>query len=154
MTKAIVRAGCGAAAFALMGAAILFQPGVAAAADAVPLLLAQASGRQAPAQQPRAGAAGNQAQQQPNAAGKGQDVEKHIADLRRQLKITPAQEAQFNAFADVMRSNEKNLETAMQQQQSQGQAGNALDELRSAEKFAEANLEALRRLVPVFQALY
>jgi protein CpxP len=160
MTYAIDRAGRTAAALSLLVcAAMLLPPATALGSDGLagkaPLQLAQATGpgpgtKPGPAQPPRPGAAGNHAQQ-PNAAAQGQEVERHIADLKRQLKITPEQEPQFNAFADVMRSNTQNVQSAASQQ---GQPGNALDELRAAEKLAELNVESLRRLVPVFTALY
>src|SRR5215469_5010571 len=43
------------------------------------------------------------------------NVEANIANLRRTLQITPAQEGPFNAFANVMRGNERGEASAQHQ---------------------------------------
>jgi hypothetical protein len=94
MIDAMSRAARKAAAIGIAGALALMPLGVgsanAGASDGAALQLAQAGpggGRGAPA--PQAG---------------GGDVDRQIADLKKQLKITPQQEPQFNAFAEVMPS--------------------------------------------------
>lgn len=81
------------------------------------------------------------------------EVERRIADLHKRLKITQPQEAQFNGFADTMRSNAQAM-AMMAQQAQQNQNPNAVDDLRSYEQFTEAQAEGLKRLIPVFQTLY
>ena len=88
----------------------------------------------------------------PSAAG-AQDIERQIGDLRRRLNITPAQQGQFDAFAQAMRQNAQDM-TALAQQVQQNRNRNAVEDLRVAARFAEAEAEGLKRLVPAFQALY
>lgn len=74
------------------------------------------------------------------------------ADLKRQLKITPQQEPQFNAFAEAMRNNDQQIDALMRQQG----AGNpnAVEGLRRAQQLAEAQANGLKQLLPPLQALY
>ena len=103
---------------------------------------------------PRAGAAPQARQpaaQQPGT--RDQQVERQTAELKKQLQITPNQEQQFNAFAEVMRSNAQAMDSAMQQQ-SQNPPKNAVDDLKAVEQLAETQLNGLKHLVPAFQSLY
>src|SRR5690242_5782768 len=100
------------------------QPGVAAP----PVLLAQAQ----PAQ-PR------------------QNVEANIAELRKKLQITPAQEAQFNAVAAVMRDNARLEDSAPQPPPPNA---SALDDLRAYIKYSELELAGLKKMLPPLEALY
>src|SRR2546423_13127653 len=123
------------------GALAMLPPGVvsAQASGGAVLQLAQAGpgSRGAPAA-PQAG---------------GSDVDRQIADLKKQLKITPQQEPQFNAFAEVMRSNEQDLDKLMQQGSANRQP-NAVEELKQAQQLTETQAAGLKRLVPALQALY
>ena len=83
----------------------------------------------------------------------GSEVDRDIADLRKQLKITPQQEPQFNAFAEVMRSNAQDLDKLMRQGSANRQQ-NAVEELKQAQQFTETQAAGLKRLVPALQALY
>jgi hypothetical protein len=81
-------------------------------------------------------------------------VEARIADLHKSLKITSAQEAQFKDFAQVMRDNAANIE-AVNKERSTGIDGmNAVDDLRSYEKLADAHADDLKKLIPAFETLY
>src|SRR5216683_802645 len=64
----------------------------------------------------------------PPAAG-NQEVERQIADLRRKLNITPAQQAQFDALAQAMRQNADAVSTPAQQAQQNGKP-NAVEAVR------------------------
>jgi|SRR5438270_788680 protein CpxP len=83
----------------------------------------------------------------------GSETDRQIADLKKQLKITPQQEPQFNAFAEVMRSNEQDLDKLMQQGSANRQP-NAVEELKQAQQLTETQAAGLKRLVPALQALY
>ena|SRR5947207_206783 len=127
-----------ALAAALIWVPLTVAPANARSGDGAPLQLAQAS-RQGGAKAPAAAPPG------------GGEVDKQIADLKKQLKITPQQEPQFNAFAEVMRSNAQELDAQM----SKGSANpNAVEELKQAQQFAEIQAAQLKRLVPALQALY
>ena len=83
----------------------------------------------------------------------GSETDRQIADLKKQLKITPQQEPQFNAFAEVMRSNEQDLDKLMQQGSANRQP-NAVQERKQAQQLTEAQAAGLKRLVPALQSLY
>jgi periplasmic protein CpxP/Spy len=80
-------------------------------------------------------------------------VEIRIAELHDQLHIAPAQEAQFKAYADVMRSNAQAME-ALFQERAQSPDTTAIGELRWYTRLTTAHGEALTKLVSVFDALY
>ena len=132
---------------------------VAAVATALMLLLAggampayAASGTGAALQlaQARGPAAGNPPAGAPQ--GAGGEVEQQITELKKQLKITPQQEPQFNAFAEVLRGNAQEADQVMRQ------AGpgkpNAVEALKREQQFTETEANGLKRLVPALQALY
>ncbi len=134
-----------AAAIATLAAALMMLPLAAGPAnarsdDGTSLQMAQAA---------RQGGAKGAA---PAPAG-GSEVDRDIADLRKQLKITPQQEPQFNAFAEVMRSNAQELDAQMRQG-SPNQNPNAVETLKQAQQLTETQAAGLKRLVPAMQALY
>ncbi|HEY0523476.1 MAG TPA: Spy/CpxP family protein refolding chaperone [Stellaceae bacterium] len=81
-------------------------------------------------------------------------VEARITALHDELKITPAQSAQWNDVAQVMRENAHSMETLVRQRSRNAQAMTAIDDLRSYEEIAEAHADGVKRLLPAFQALY
>lgn len=133
------------AALALaLGAALGVPLGAATADDAASnteFRLAQAA-QKAP---PKA-----QAQQQ---APQEQGIERQISDLKKRLNITPQQQPQFDAFAQAMRQNVQTMEPLLQEQQ-QSANRNAVDDLKIAAKFAEAEADSLKRLLAPLQGLY
>ena len=80
-------------------------------------------------------------------------VEARISELHQKLHISPAQESQFNAFADVMRSNAQTMQ-ALFQQRAQSTDMSAVARLRWYAQLTTAHGEAVTKLVPVFEALY
>ncbi|MBN9562765.1 MAG: Spy/CpxP family protein refolding chaperone [Alphaproteobacteria bacterium] len=88
-------------------------------------------------------------------AGRHEDrVEKRITNLHARLKITPAQEQQWNQFAQVMRDNAKQMDQDYQQRSQRVQEMSALDNMQSYAKLAEAHAQDVQKLVPAFEALY
>ena len=88
--------------------------------------------------------------QQP--APQEQGIEAQISEMKKRLNITPQQQPQFDAFAQAMRQNAQTMEPLMQQQQSTSHS--AVEDLKAAAKFAEAEADSLKRLVPPLEALY
>jgi Spy/CpxP family protein refolding chaperone len=92
-------------------------------------------------------------------AGKGDvaresRVEKRISDLHAKLKITPAQESQWNQFAQVMRDNARDMEQTYEQRRDRVQQMNAVDNMQSYAQIAQAHAQDVQKLVPAFQTLY
>ncbi|HJU17493.1 MAG TPA: Spy/CpxP family protein refolding chaperone [Stellaceae bacterium] len=129
MTEPTLRAGR-AAAF-LFGALLV-----------LPVAIAPAAAQQPAAPSPQAGA--------PPA---GSPMEPRIQQLHQMLHITPAQQADFNAFAAAMRHNEATLRSLIEQRPPAANT-NAVESLRFEQKLASAQAEGLERLIDPFARLY
>lgn len=120
-------------------------------AAALPLLLAAA----APAVAQSAPEPASAVEQAETPRGKqiANSVERHIAELRRRLKVTPAQQPQWDAFAAVMRENAIHADR-LYKSRAAAENMTALEDLRSYAGIAQAHADDVQRLVPAFQALY
>jgi hypothetical protein len=81
----------------------------------------------------------------------GQNIEANIAILHQRLQITPGQEAQFGAVANVMRQNARAEASAPQQPSPNA---TAVDDLREFIQYSEVELAGYKRLLPALEALY
>lgn len=90
------------------------------------------------------------AQAGPNAPPE-QSIEANIATLHQRLQITPGQEAQFGAVANVMRQNAAAEARAPQQPPP---TATAVDDLRAFIQYSEVELAGYKRLLPALEALY
>ena len=88
-------------------------------------------------------------------------VEGRIAFLKTELKITDAQQPLWNAVADAMRANAKEMTDMMPMMQSMMQPSGTLPEkgtltekLAAREKMMTAHLDALRKLKAAVEPLY
>ncbi len=79
-----------------------------------------------------------------------QNVEANISELHQKLQITPAQEPQFSAVANVMRDNAR-LEASVPQPTANA---TAVDDLRVYIKYSELELAGLKKMLPSLEALY
>jgi protein CpxP len=115
--------------------------------------LAQPAQSPAPAVPPAVSASPMPAQP---AAGKNAEerVETHIKQLRAQLRITPAEEPQWQQFAAVMRDNARDMDQAFMQRAQQYPTMSAVQNMQSYEQIAEAHAAHLQKLVPAFANLY
>ncbi len=80
-------------------------------------------------------------------------MEPRLRQIHQILHITPAQEAEFNAFANVLRSNEATMR-ALFERRPPGVGTNAVESLRFEQKLLAAQAEGLRRLIEPFARLY
>ena len=86
---------------------------------------------------------------------KPETVEHRIAVLRADLKITPEQEADWNAVAQVMRDNAANMEKLITAKRAQVKGSmTALQDMQTYQDFAQARVDGLHNLVPAFTKLY
>jgi hypothetical protein len=83
-----------------------------------------------------------------------EQVETRIKELHQKLMITAAQESQWNAFAQVMRENAQTMDAILKERADALGEMNAVQDLRSYEKLADAHADGLRKLVPAFEVLY
>jgi periplasmic protein CpxP/Spy len=81
-------------------------------------------------------------------------VERRINELRAQLRITPAEQQQWDQFANVMRENARDIDQLFIQRAEQLPSMTALQNMQSYEQLAEAHAQHLQKLVAAFQNLY
>jgi protein CpxP len=81
-------------------------------------------------------------------------VERRIKELHGQLQITPAEEPQWNEFAQVMRENARDMDQAFGQRAQQFPTMNAVQNMQSYEQLSEDHAQRVQKLVPAFQKLY
>ncbi|CAE6770993.1 hypothetical protein R75461_06619 [Paraburkholderia nemoris] len=86
-------------------------------------------------------------------AGHERNVEDRIAYLHTQLKITSAQESQWNAFADVMRGNGETMGQLFQQRKANTNLS-AIDDMKQYATIAQAHADGMKKLVDAFDPLY
>lgn len=85
-----------------------------------------------------------------NSAG----VEQHIQQLHSQLRITPAQQGQWEQFAEVMRQNARNMMQALDQRAAQIGSMNAVQDMQSYSQLASQHAQDMQKLSDAFQTLY
>ncbi|MBP0589840.1 Spy/CpxP family protein refolding chaperone [Paraburkholderia sp. LEh10] len=100
-----------------------------------------------------AGASAPAAAQASGKARHEQRVEDRIQYLHTQLKITSAQESQWNAFAGVMRSNSETMGNLFEQRKA-NQNTSALDDMKGYAEITQAHADGTKKLVDAFEPLY
>jgi len=81
-------------------------------------------------------------------------VETHIKSLHDALKITAAEEPQWQAVADVMRDNAKTTGALIEERAAKAKTMTAVDDLHSYEAITEAHVAGVKKLIPAVEALY
>jgi protein CpxP len=88
----------------------------------------------------------------------GRHIEGRIAFLRAELKITPAQSAQFDKVATVMRDNAKDAAQLFEQARAARGTGtaapDAVTRMNQRVKFAEARVAGMKKFADAFAPLY
>ncbi|SIT42322.1 2-polyprenylphenol hydroxylase [Paraburkholderia piptadeniae] len=100
-----------------------------------------------------AGASSAAASQTQVKARHEQRVEDRINYLHSQLKITSAQESQWNNFADVMRSNSETMGHLFEQRRANPNVS-ALDDMKGYAEITQAHADGTKKLVDAFDPLY
>jgi hypothetical protein len=103
---------------------------------------------------PSSGASAAQANRTAPKAQTADQTEARIAALHRELHIAADQDAQWNEFAQVMRSNARKMRSSIAERSSMLRHMSAVEDLHSYERVADEHAEGLKRLVPAFEALY
>jgi protein CpxP len=84
----------------------------------------------------------------------GQLVDGRIAFLKTELKITPAQEAQWQQVATAMRENAKALDQAITTARQNRRPVDAVQRIELREQFAKVRADNDARLLTAFRPLY
>jgi protein CpxP len=86
---------------------------------------------------------------------KGETVEQRITDLHASLKITPAEEAQWNGVAQAMRENAAAMDKLVATNRTTPpQSMTAVQDLQTYQQFAQAHVDGLKNLTAAFSTLY
>jgi periplasmic protein CpxP/Spy len=81
-------------------------------------------------------------------------VDQHIAELRAQLKITPAEESQWKQVADTMRENARELDRVIDKRDASIATATAIDNLNSYSEIAQVHANGVKKLASAFSGLY
>jgi protein CpxP len=81
-------------------------------------------------------------------------VEKHIKELHATLKITPAEEPQWNEVAQTMRENAKELDRAIDKRDANVANATAIDDLNAYADITQAHANGVKKLAGAFSGLY
>lgn len=81
-------------------------------------------------------------------------VEQRITHLHTQLRITPAQQTQWDQFAQVMRENSNDMYQTLEQRGTGFNSMNAAENMQSYARIAEQHAQSTQKLATAFQALY
>jgi hypothetical protein len=86
---------------------------------------------------------------------KGDTVEQRITKLHASLKITSAEESQWNGVAQAMRENAANMgKLVAADRTNPPQNMTAVEDLTTYRKFAQAHVDGLKNLTSAFSTLY
>jgi periplasmic protein CpxP/Spy len=81
-------------------------------------------------------------------------VEQHITQMRAELRITPAQQAQWDQFAQVMRDNAKGMDQIVDQRGVHLATMTAPENMASYAQIAQQHAQDMQKLTAAFQTLY
>ena len=81
-------------------------------------------------------------------------MEKHIKEMHATLKITPAEEAQWNTVAETMRESAKDLDRAIDKRDANKASATAIDDLNAYADIAQAHANGVKKLASAFSGLY
>lgn len=81
-------------------------------------------------------------------------VDARIASLHKRLKITAAQESQWQQVAQVMRDNATQIEKLVSERNAKVKTMTAVENLQTYSDIAQAHADGLKKLLPVFDTLY
>ena len=81
-------------------------------------------------------------------------IEQRITDLHSKLKISPAQQPQWDRFSEVMRDNARNTDQTFQHRVQAMSTMTAAENMQSYAQVTAEYAQHMQLLVPAFQALY
>jgi hypothetical protein len=86
---------------------------------------------------------------------RAESLDERIASLHTRLQITPAEETDWNAVAQVMRDNEARMQGMIAARKAEpAHHVDALEDLRNYERFTQAHVDGLKLLRSSFETLY
>jgi len=154
MIESSKRHGTFAAVVALTGA-LLVVPALAQTTPSAPPPTPPTAAPAAPSAAPAAPSTAPAMKAAPTKTSKRlSGVEARIKSLHSKLKITAAQEPQWQQVAQVMRDNAADIEKMVSERNAKLKTMTAVDNLQTYSDIAQAHADGLKKLVPVFDTLY
>jgi periplasmic protein CpxP/Spy len=94
--------------------------------------------------------------QRPPRPPRASHIEGRVAFMKAELKITPAQEAQWTKVAQALRQNDQERRQSMEQRRASppGQPRTALQHLETRARFATVQAQQTDRFLAAFRPLY
>ena len=89
-----------------------------------------------------------------SAKGGESPVEARIKELHKKLRITPAQETQWNNLAQVMRENARTMQDLERKRAEDVKTISAVEVVKSYDEVIEAHEAGMKKFIPAFEALY
>ena len=81
-------------------------------------------------------------------------VETRIKDLHRRLKITDAQQKQWDALTQVMRDNAQKMVDLEKRRAADAKSMTAVDVVKSYSEVIDAHEDGMKKFIPAFEDLY
>ncbi|MDB5393853.1 MAG: hypothetical protein JWM91_1359 [Rhodospirillales bacterium] len=81
-------------------------------------------------------------------------AEARLEEMRARLKITPAQDPQWQEFVKAERDGAKEMSELIEKRNQSSKAMNAVDDFKNYAAIAEAHEDSLKKVVPAFEKLY
>jgi periplasmic protein CpxP/Spy len=107
-----------------------------------------------PSTSPRSSAEASHAAMVSADAKRDAAVEKHIKQLRAELKITPAEEPQWMEVTATMRENAKEMDRAIDKRTEIAASATAIDDLNAYADIVQAHANGVKKLASAFSGLY
>jgi hypothetical protein len=136
------------AAATLLGAFVLASPSSAASGDLAQASASPSETNPAPAPEESASAAAKAK------AAVDAKVDARLKAMHGKLKITAAQDTQWNAVAQAMRENAHAIADLREESAEQAKSMNAIDQIKSYAAITDAQAAGIHKFLPAFQALY
>jgi hypothetical protein len=82
-------------------------------------------------------------------------VEQRIRTLHEELKITPAEEANWDVVAQTMRDNEARMQSLIAENTAEpAHSIDAVENMKTYERFTQTHVDGLKTLISSFETLY
>ncbi len=81
-------------------------------------------------------------------------AEQRIKKMHAKLNLVPTQEEGWAKVAQVLRDNAQVMDTLTQKRVDHAKKMSAIDDLKSYEEIAQAHLDGVQKMIPVFSDLY
>lgn len=81
-------------------------------------------------------------------------IDQRISSLHAELKITPAEESDWQAVATTMRDNAAAMDKLASDKAASATTMTAVEDLQTYQQFAQAHVEHLKKLTAAFETLY